>query len=77
MNVGVYGPVERSTISLPISETPMLECLECGAPASVVGGHEATGVDFDGTDAFFWVDMIQCAAGCRYELVNDERTVRL
>lgn len=55
----------------------MTECLECGAPAEVIGGHGATGVDFDGSDAFFWLDAIQCAAGHRYELVNDERTVKL
>jgi hypothetical protein len=35
------------------------------------------GVDFDGRDALFWLDMIQCAAGHRYELVDDARTVYL
>ena len=53
------------------------DCLDCGAPADSIGGHEQTGVDFDGTDALFWLDMIQCAAGHRYELVNEDRTVKL
>jgi hypothetical protein len=35
------------------------------------------GVDYDGRDAVFWLDMIQCAAGHRYELVDDARTVYL
>jgi hypothetical protein len=35
------------------------------------------GVDFDGRDAEFWADMIQCAAGHRYELIDNERTVYL
>ena len=35
------------------------------------------GVDFDGRDALFWLDLIQCAAGHRYELVDDNRTVYL
>lgn len=55
----------------------LTECLECGAPAEVIGGHEMDGVDFDGRDAVFWFDLIQCAAGHRYELVNDEWTVKL
>lgn len=54
-----------------------LDCLECGAPAEDVGGHEAVGVDFDGSDALFWLAAIQCAAGHRYELVDEDRTVRL
>jgi len=55
----------------------MMECLDCSAPAEVMGGHEATGVDFDGREALFWLDMIQCAAGHRYDLVDDSRTVYL
>lgn len=55
----------------------MTECLECGAPAEEVGGHEMTGVDFDGSDALFWFSTIQCAAGHRYELVDESRTVKL
>ena len=55
----------------------MIECLDCGAPAEVTGGHEMVGVDFDGTDALFWLAMVQCAAGHRYELVDEERTVKL
>ena len=55
----------------------MIECLECSAPADSIGGHELMGVDYDGREALFWLDMIQCAAGHRYELVNDERTVKL
>jgi len=57
--------------------TMMTECLDCSAPAEVIGGHESLGVDFDGRDALFWLDMIQCAAGHRYELVDDTRTVYL
>jgi hypothetical protein len=53
------------------------DCLDCGAPADSVGGHEMVGVDYDGRDALFWLDMIQCAAGHRYELVDDTRTVYL
>ena len=53
------------------------ECLECSAPADSIGGHEMVGVDYDGTDALFWLDLIQCAAGHRYELVNEDRTVKL
>jgi len=53
------------------------ECLECGAPADSVGGHEAVGVDFDGRDALFWMDLVQCAAGHRYELIDNDRTVYL
>jgi len=68
-----------STISFPTSATPMTEteCLDCGAPAESIGGHEAAGVDFDGRDALFWLDMIQRAAGHRYELVDETRTIRL
>jgi hypothetical protein len=55
----------------------VIECLECGAPAEVDGGHMMAGVDFDGRDAEFWADMIQCAAGHRYELIDNERTVYL
>lgn len=55
----------------------MIECLECGAPAEFTdGGHEMAGVDFDGRDALFWMDMVLCAAGHRYHLVNEERTVK-
>ena len=57
--------------------TMMTECLDCGAPAESIGGHEQAGVDFDGRDALFWLDLIQCAAGHRYELVDDTRTVYL
>ena len=53
----------------------MIECMECGAPASVDGGHMLAGVDFDGRDAEFWVDRIICAAGHRYDLVDNTRTV--
>jgi hypothetical protein len=66
-----------STISFRTSVTPMTECLDCGAPADSIGGHEMAGVDYDGRDALFWLDMIQCAAGHRYELVDDNRTVYL
>jgi len=55
----------------------MIECLDCSAPAEVVGGHEAAGVDFDGSDVLFWLAAIQCAAGHRYELVDESRTVKL
>ena len=53
-----------------------LTCLECGAPAETQGGHQMNGVDFDGTDALFWLDRILCAAGHVYELVNEEKTVK-
>ena len=52
----------------------MTECLECGAPAEAHGGHELAGVDYDGRDADFWVDRILCAAGHRYDLVDNTRT---
>jgi len=55
----------------------MIECLDCGAPADSIGGHEMYGVDFDGRDALFWLDMVQCAAGHRYELIDNNRTVYL
>lgn len=53
------------------------ECLECGAPAEIQGGHfmEATG--FDGGDERLWVDRILCVAGHRYCLVDEERTLKL
>ena len=70
------APAIGSKTSFPTSMT-MTECLDCGAPADSIGGHEAAGVDFDGRDALFWLDMIQCAAGHRYELVDDTRTVYL
>jgi hypothetical protein len=35
------------------------------------------GVDFDGKEALFWVDRILCAAGHRYCLVDENRTVKL
>ena len=53
----------------------MTECLECGAPAETNGGHQLTGVDFDGRDALFWVDKILCAAGHHYDLVDNTKTV--
>ena len=37
--------------------------------------HMLAGVDFDGRDAEFWVDRIICAAGHRYDLVDNTRTV--
>jgi len=55
----------------------MLECLECGAPSERQGGHYMDGVDFDGGDAQFWVWKILCAAGHRYCLVDEDRTVKL
>jgi hypothetical protein len=73
----VGASVISSKTSCPISMTMMTECLECSAPAEPIGGHEAVGVDYDGRDALFWLDMIQCAAGHRYELVDDTRTIYL
>lgn len=54
----------------------MTECLECGAPAEIISGCRADGVDFDGKEALFWLDLIVCAAGHKYHLVNEERTVK-
>ena len=54
-----------------------VDCLECGAPAAVVGCCEMAGVDFDGADAVFVMDKIRCIAGHMYHLVDEERSVRL
>lgn len=55
----------------------MTECLECGAAASVTGQCEMAGVDFDGADAVFVMDKVECVMGCRYHVVDEERSVRL
>ena len=58
----------------------MLECLECGAPADTVDGHWADAVGFGtGTEATerIWMDKIVCAAGHRYHLVDESKTVKL
>ncbi len=44
----------------------MLECEVCGAPASVAFASPATGVDFDGSDAVFEIQRVNCAAGHWY-----------
>lgn len=52
----------------------MLECAECGAPASVIDSAFMTGVDFNGDEAVFEVLKIECAAGHRYrELADDQQ----
>ena len=48
----------------------MLECAECGLPAEVVRETPMNGVDFDGADALFIVQLVQCVAGCRYQRVE-------
>lgn len=58
----------------------MLECLECGAPADTIEGHWADAVGFGtGTEATerIWMDKIVCAAGHRYHLVDESKTVKL
>lgn len=52
------------------------DCVECDAPAETSGGHWADGVDFDGVPARFFLLKVLCAAGHRYCLVDEERTVR-
>ena len=52
-------------------------CLVCGVPAETLGGHEMTGVDFDGREALFWVWTIQCVMGHRYAVVDETRTVKI
>lgn len=62
----------------------MSECLECGAPADTTEGHWMDAVGF-GVEVFgglgiterIWVDKIVCAAGHRYHLVDESKTVRL
>ncbi len=53
------------------------DCFECGAPCEVQGGHWCDGVDFDGSDVRFWLANYLCAAGHRYHLVDEAKTVKL
>ena len=58
----------------------MIECLECGAPADTVDGHWADAAGFGvgmGVTERIWLDKIVCAAGHRYELVDESKTVKL
>ena len=55
----------------------MRECLECGARAWWYGQCIMPGVDFDGSDAVFVMDKIECVNGHRYHLVNERKSVRL
>lgn len=45
--------------------TPMV-CEVCGAPAEVAWSSAAPGVDFDGSDALFDIQRVNCAAGHWY-----------
>lgn len=64
----------------------MNECLEpgCSAPADSVEGHwmEATGFGVGvfgglGVTERIWLDKFVCAAGHRYEVVDEPKTVTL
>ena len=54
------------------------ECLEpnCVQPvAKTDQGHWMSAVDFDGVDVELWADTYICAAGHRYHLIDESKTV--
>ena len=68
------GPLTRSPKTL---FPTMTECLECGAPADADGGHWMDAEGFGPGPERIWVDSITCAAGHRYDLVDESKTVTL
>lgn len=42
------------------------DCEECGAPASVTWATIHHGVDFDGSDALFALERVDCCVGHHY-----------
>lgn len=61
---------------MPAEWVNPFECLECGAPADIVGGHTMDANDSEG-DCELWADMILCVTGKhRYHLIDETRTIR-
>lgn len=46
-------------------------CVICGAPLEVTRSSILNGVDYDGSNGLFTLEHLACAAGCRYQRIED------
>ena len=55
----------------------MIECQICGAPADAAGSYWLVAEGFGPGAERIWVDHITCAAGHRYDAVDESKTVKI